>query len=370
MLTASASPSVTLTTRYNLIAELTQLALRASDVPSAVTPVLEALVTHTDAVGSAYFQSGAQVFTARAASGVMPEGPVMEHILTHGLPDETPLFRALAEREQPLFFNNTGEHTEAAGFPELNVASLAAAPVCNRDGALIGAFLMHTFEQHTWTSRETELFATVAGTLATLAARLVMEERLLETRANAVRALGLALDYKDNDTKGHTDRVTELALAVAREMGVTDEAQLESIRLGAYLHDIGKIGIPDAVLLKPGKLSDAEWITMKTHTAVGHTFAGKLGFIPPEALELILHHHERWAGGGYPAGLSGEAIPLHARIFSVADVYDALTSERPYKRAWTHEEALNEIIRQSAQQFDPAVVEAFLRLSERASVQE
>ena len=209
----------------------------------------------------------------------------------------------------------------------------------------------------------------MAGVLASLAARLVAEENAVYARENAIHALGLALEYRDDDTKGHTDRVTRLALQTASEMGLA-EADIAALRWGAYLHDIGKIAIPDAILHKPGKLDEAEWQAMKTHTTVGHTFADRLSFLPPEALEVVRHHHERWDGRGYPAGLAGEAIPLLARVFTVVDVYDALTSERPYKRAWTHGEAMVEIYRSAGTQFDPAVVDAFARAADAGEVSE
>ena len=325
---------------------------------------LETLTEYTQAVGAAYFQADGEVFTARAASGEMPTGPAMDAILVHGLPAETPLMQALKKSERPLFFDDTTFHNETAGFPELGVESLAAAPVRDRQGNFLGAFLMYTFVCNPWELHEADLFATVAGVLASLAARLVVEEGAVHARENAIHALGLALEYRDDDTKGHTDRVTQLALQTALEMNLSD-ADIAALRWGAYLHDIGKIAIPDAILHKPGKLSEDEWDVMKTHTTVGRTFADRLSFLPKAALAVVHHHHERWDGHGYPAGLAaGSAIPLLARIFSVVDVYDALTSERPYKRAWRHDEAMAEIHRSAGSQFDPAVVDAFARAVE------
>ncbi|MDQ3459337.1 MAG: HD-GYP domain-containing protein [Deinococcota bacterium] len=189
-----------------------------------------------------------------------------------------------------------------------------------------------------------------------------VHQELEKTREDALRAMGLALEYRDYETKGHTDRVTELSLRLGRALGLGAEA-LTQLRWGSYLHDAGKIAIADRILLKPGKLEADEWRTMKGHVTIGETMVGQLGFIPRAVLEIVRHHHERWDGAGYPDGLAGETIPLLARVFALADVYDALLSERPYKRAWRHEEALAEIVKGAGQgQFDPGIAAAFIRL--------
>ena len=354
--------------RAQLIVELTQLALSAPDIPSAVMPVLTALVERTAAAGSAYFQVSNGMFKARSASGEMPEGPVMDAILAHGLPGDTPLMRALGTTRAPLFFDDTRAAPETAGFPELGVASLAAAPVLCRNGRLQGAFLMHTFEAHTWEAHECNLFSAVATTLAALAARLLAEENALaeketalQAKEGAIKALGIAVESRDSEVKGHTDRVTDLAVRVGQTLSLAHE-QLEALRWGAYLHDLGKVATPDAILHKPGKLSADEWKVMRRHVEAGYKVALQLPFLPEETLETILYHHERWDGGGYPHGLAETEIPLSARIFSVCDVYDALTSVRPYKHAWSHHDALTEIQAQAGRQFDPAVVQAFVSL--------
>ncbi|MGI8748631.1 MAG: HD-GYP domain-containing protein, partial [Deinococcus sp.] len=303
---------------------LTRVALAAPDLPSGITPTLERLVQETAAVGSAYFQlAGAEVLTyqVRAAWGELPQTPGMAAIAAHGLPSDTPLMRALEGSAGALFFDDTGQSAETEGFPALGVASLAAAPVRRADGALIGAFLMHTFKQHTWATPEATLFSMVSGTIAALAGRLAAEEQALAAREAALRALGLALEARDGETQGHTDRVTGMALRLADELHL-GAGERQALRWGAYLHDIGKIAIPDAVLLKPGKLTPDEWTTMRGHVEAGVRFAGALGFLPQTALELIGGHHERWDGQGYPTGLAGEQIGLGARLFALCDVYD------------------------------------------------
>lgn len=362
--------------RAHLVVELTRLAVEAEDVPAAVHPILDTLVARTQAVGSAYFELGGGFFRARSASGSLPEGPAMDAILAHGLPDDTPLMRALETSRDPLFFDRTTEDARAAGFPELGVTSLAAAPVRDRNDELLGAFLMHTFEPHAWTTDEAQLFSAVAGVLAGLAARLVVEERAhaaeeaaIAAREDAIRSLGLAVENRDTETKGHTDRVTDLALRIGRELDLGSE-EMQALTWGAYLHDIGKIAVPDAILHKPGRLDSEEWAQMQGHSLLGHAFAERLAFLPQASLETVRHHHERWDGHGYPDALAGTAIPLLARVFAVCDVYDALTSERPYKRAWSHEDATAEILANAGSQFDPQVVQAFERVVGRAQERE
>ncbi|OLV18223.1 HD-GYP domain-containing protein [Deinococcus marmoris] len=340
---------------------LTQLIISAPDLASGVTPTLEHLVTHTAAVGSAYFQvSGTQAlnYQVRAAWGEMPKTLEMQHLAVHGLPADTPLMRALVSSARPLFFDDTAAAPQTVGFPELGVASLAACPVCDAGGRLLGAFLMHTLEPHRWQAEEAALFSMVAGTIAGLAGRLAADEQAVQAREAALRALGLALEARDGETRGHTDRVTVLALRMGTALS-WGPAQLQALRWGAYLHDIGKIAIPDAVLLKPDKLSGAEWTVMRSHVEAGLRFAAALGFLPAAALDVIGDHHERWNGQGYPAGKAGEAISLEGRIFALCDVYDALTSPRPYKAAWTAEQALAEIELQAGQHFDPELVQVF-----------
>jgi putative two-component system response regulator len=174
--------------------------------------------------------------------------------------------------------------------------------------------------------------------------------------------LARAGEFRDDDTGQHTRRVGELSARVARELGLSEE-RVEMVRMAAPLHDLGKIGVPDAVLLKPGPLVEAESALMRLHTRIGAGILSRGG--SPMVLlaeRIALSHHERWDGGGYPRGLAGAEIDLEARIVAVADVYDALIHDRPYRPAWAEEEAREEIARQAGKHFDPGVVEAFLRM--------
>lgn len=187
-------------------------------------------------------------------------------------------------------------------------------------------------------------------------------EELTMARLEAVEVLANAAEFRDDDTGRHTRRVGELSASIAQDLGESEEF-VEAIRLAAPLHDVGKIAVPDEILRKAGRLTDEEFATMRQHTVIGERIFGESRSpLMIMAQSIAKSHHERWDGSGYPSGLSGEDIPLAARIVSVADVYDALTSERPYKRAWSVAESVAEIRAQSGKQFDPRVVDSFLQL--------
>ncbi|MCB0062041.1 MAG: response regulator [Caldilineaceae bacterium] len=174
-------------------------------------------------------------------------------------------------------------------------------------------------------------------------------------------ALGLALEARDLETAGHTNRVVKMAELMGRQHGL-NRRRLGALRQGAYLHDIGKLCISDEILLKPSKLTQRQWEIMQTHAKLGHDLAARIPNIKPEALEVILYHHERWDGLGYPAQLRQEEIPLLARIFAICDVFDALVSPRVYKPPWAEVEAIRELHNQRAKQFDPAITDMFIKL--------
>ena len=187
-------------------------------------------------------------------------------------------------------------------------------------------------------------------------------KRVELTYDETLEALAAALDLRDDETAGHSRRVTLYCLELAKAVGCLDE-QLKQIARGAYLHDVGKIGIPDAILLKPGKLTEQETAIMQTHARTGYELVSRIAFLAGAA-EIVLTHQERYDGTGYPQGLFGEEVPLEARIFAVADTLDAMTSDRPYRRALPLSTARQEMIRESGRQFDPKVVQAFLAISD------
>jgi len=190
-----------------------------------------------------------------------------------------------------------------------------------------------------------------------------------EAHLEMLKRLAIAGEKRDDDTGEHTDRVGTMSALIAQELGC-DASFVQMIQVAAKLHDIGKIGIPDSILLKPDKLTNEEFDTMKTHTSIGAEMLSNSDSLLIKMAERIVHcHHEKWNGRGYPNGLAGTDIPLEGRIVAIADVYDALTNVRPYKRAWTHEEALEEIIKSSDSHFDPDVVKAFQSVIESKSME-
>ncbi|MBB1488612.1 HD-GYP domain-containing protein [Oceanospirillum sediminis] len=190
---------------------------------------------------------------------------------------------------------------------------------------------------------------------------LVRVDELVSTRLSIVQRLGRAAEYKDNETGLHVIRMSHYAQVLARAAGYS-EHQAENLLHAAPMHDIGKIGIPDAILQKPGKLDADEWKIMQKHAEIGALILGQedTSDLMVTAREIALSHHEKWDGSGYPRGLAGEEIPVSARIVAIADVFDALTSVRPYKKAWSEEAAIDLIKEEAGKHFDPALVELFL----------
>ena len=255
-----------------------------------------------------------------------------------------------------------GEAHPAHGVPVLVLTADATLPTKHRalaEGA--SDFLCKPLD-------EVEVLLRIGNLLDLRFHALYLEEKVRErtrdldlARIEILDRLAMAAEYRDEDTAAHTDRVGEISAMIAQTMGLCPD-EVEEIRRAAPLHDLGKIGIDDAVLLKPGKLTEDEFAAMRRHVDIGsEILSGGASGLMRRAEEIARFHHERWDGTGY-LGLAGEAIPLSARIVSVADVFDALTHERPYKSAWSVSEAVAEIKAMSGSQFDPRIVAAFLRL--------
>lgn len=186
---------------------------------------------------------------------------------------------------------------------------------------------------------------------------------LRATYRQTLEALGRAVDRRDGMTGGHCVRVADYSRLLGERILGSQPQELQVLEYGALLHDIGKIAVPDAILRKAGPLTDDEWTIMRRHPCLGHEILYGIGFLS-DALPIVLHHHERFDGNGYPEGLAGEAIPIGARIFSAADAFDAMTADRHYRRALSLDEAMSELRRNSGTQFDPEVIAVLDNLAE------
>ena len=190
-----------------------------------------------------------------------------------------------------------------------------------------------------------------------------MHEELLISYHKTIEGWVNALDLRDKETEGHTRRVSEKSVELAHAIGLKED-QLDNIRIGALLHDVGKLGVPDAILLKPGKLSEEEWKVMRLHPIYAYQWLSPIAFLK-NAIDIPYCHHEKWDGSGYPRGLQGKEIPLSARLFAIIDVWDALSSDRPYRSALSTEEVMEYIKRESGKHFDPSLVEIFISMHQK-----
>lgn len=283
--------------------------------------------------------------------------------------------RCLVEREPHALEDWTGgeltpaerEVCEARG-----LRSLLFVPVLVAADA-VGAFIVGTVGRlHSFGERDVELCRALSHEIGLALANARLHESLLRSHEELERAYdetiegwSLALEMRDDETQGHALRVADLAVELGREMGMGGP-DLVHLRRGALLHDIGKMVVPDAILHKPGPLTEEEWAVMRRHPESGRDFLRKVAYLAP-ALDVPYGHHERWDGTGYPRGLSGEEIPLAARVFAVADSFDALTSDRPYRPAWSEGETLSYLRENAGIHYDPGVVSALLRLREDGS---
>jgi putative nucleotidyltransferase with HDIG domain len=207
-----------------------------------------------------------------------------------------------------------------------------------------------------WSSIALNYINSTISSITIYGKNLMYLKTINTTQEETLKMLGKVLEARDIETKGHTERTANLTRLLAQKLGFTD---IKGIVWGAYLHDIGKLAIPDKILLKPGKLTPEEFEVIKSHVVHGYNLIKHIEGLSETTKNVVLYHHEKWDGSGYVHGLKGENIPLEARIFAVVDVYDALISERPYKKPWSHDEALQEIKRSAGYHFDPEVVEAF-----------
>ncbi len=275
----------------------------------------------------------------------------------------------IAETKQPYLHNNIKEERRK-GFPAQlfeDLQSAAGVPLIAQD-QLIGYLWMG--RKNEISEPESRLLIAVADIAANAIYRSTMYERSLLAAEKLNQAYDItlegwahALELRDQETEGHSRNVVKLTIDLAKEIGIPD-IEMDQIRRGALLHDIGKMGIPDSVLLKPGTLNEREWEIMRRHPEYAYNLLSPIEYLRP-VLDIPYCHHEKWDGSGYPRGLQGEQIPLAARIFAMVDVWDALMSDRPYRKGWSYEQSYKHIQEQAGKHFDPKLVDVFLNMLDK-----
>jgi len=276
----------------------------------------------------------------------------------HATKKEIPLTEPFEEllKNRNYILLNRGEKNPLNG--SILKTQLIALPLII-NGEVFGILtITDRIDRESFTEDEIYLAQTFAKKASLRIENNALYELFYNNLLNTLRSLIASIEARDSYTKQHSERVTNYALQISHVMGLGAE-EIESLQFGGYLHDIGKIGVRDTILLKPGNLTEEEMAEIRLHPVIGEGIVRPLKFLPSER-QLILYHHERFDGKGYPEGLEGERIPLLARILAVADTYDAMTSTRPYRRALSHDEAIRELKANSGTQFDPEVVRAFL----------
>jgi|GEM_PF-2161193 len=274
---------------------------------------------------------------------------------------------------QPLRVNDWNETdtrrtgSTLFGYVEKDTRSVLAVPLFRSNGQCFGMVSPQSYEPNAYTTEHEQLLSTLASQLSKSIenAQLFNEAQRSNLELSAaydatIEGWSRAMDLRDRETEGHTQRVTNLTLNLARQMGIP-ETDIAHIRHGVLLHDIGKLGIPDHILLKPGPLTEEETTIMRRHPIHAYEMLLPINYLKP-ALDIPYFHHEKWDGSGYPHGLAAEQIPLPARIFAVVDVWDALRSNRPYRKGWSVLQAREYLLDQSGKHFEPRMVEAFLKL--------
>lgn len=239
--------------------------------------------------------------------------------------------------------------------------SVLCMPIQNMHGERIAVIqVLNKQTAEVFTEEDEELLGALLPQIGIAIENARLYDSLQESYRETIKALVNTLDARDVETREHSSRVVKYTLEIAREMGIAGK-ELDAIRYGAMLHDVGKIGVKDAILHKPGPLTPDEWEQMRKHSEIGYEMLKDVKLLK-YSLPIILHHHERYDGDGYPGGLSGEDIPIGARIFAIADTLDAMTSSRPYRKALPYEVAYEEIVKNAGAQFDPRIVELFTRI--------
>ncbi|HSL44258.1 MAG TPA: HD domain-containing phosphohydrolase [Anaerolineales bacterium] len=309
--------------------------------------------------------------TLHLGATVPPLAPEMPAELLHAHLADHPHIKQAVSTKTPVYLADAQIESLSAAekliIEQRGLISILYFPLLLKENA-IGVFILATTDKvRQFTGSEIDLSYILSFQVSLAIANAQLYKKAQDAIINLTKAYDATLqgwsrmlDMRDHATDEHTQRVADLTVALATRMGIP-EAELAHIRRGALLHDIGKMGIPDAILQRPAILSEAEWPIMRTHPEKAYQVLSQIEFLGP-ALDIPYCHHERWDGTGYPRKLKGEEIPMAARLFAVVDVFDALTSDRPYRKAWSEEKALAYLQEQSGKSFFPPAVKAFVEM--------
>lgn len=289
----------------------------------------------------------------------------MEHASLNGPEGQVSysIVRKVAESGQALVTSNAQVDQSLGGMQSvlrLQLRSVLCVPLQLKELTLGVIYVDNPVRTGLFTAADQDLLVAIAGTAAISIDNAHAHMETIRAVEKALEAMAKFLELRDHETNGHCERVVELTLQLGQAMGIAGEA-LVQLKRGALLHDYGKNAIPDAILRKNGALNEEEWEIMRRHPGYAYDQLAPIEFLRP-ALEIPYGHHEKWDGTGYPRGLKGEQIPLGARIFAIIDVWDALTTDRVYRKAWTEEATLAHLRQLSGTHFDPQVVAAFFKL--------
>lgn len=352
--------------RLILINQFSREIATATDIVDSLNKLMEELRKIVNAkIGSLLLLEGEEKLVVMAAAG-----PDSEKVM--GIANDIHQNRIsnyTLQHKELLLINNLyadSRFVKSTEQARIDFDSIISAPLLAKDRAIGVLNFAANKAEKIFTQEEADLVYTMAGQVASAIenARLYRKlkesyDRISEAYLLTVKALTLAIDAKDHYTYGHSQRVAHYSLAIAREMNYSD-VELARLERACYLHDVGKIGIPESILNKPEALTFEEFEVMKSHPDKGAEILKDIPFLN-RVMGIIRHHHERFDGGGYSGGLSGDDIPLSSRIMAVADTFDAMTSDRPYRKGRTQTEAFDEVRRCSGSQFDPKVVDAFVK---------
>jgi len=295
-----------------------------------------------------------------ASFGIIEDGCLKMKMVIGSMQKDTAIAGSIIERvvnTKNYYIASFGEVNPYTGIPLTSPLFLIPLTI---NGEVFGILsLSNKADGTAFTDDEVSLAITFAKKVAMRIENNALYEVFYNNLINTLKSLVMSIEARDSYTKQHSERVTSISLQIAEVMNLGEDEK-DAIRFGGYLHDIGKIGVRDTVLLKPGRLTPEEVSEIRMHPVIGDNIIKPIKFFPRER-ELVLHHHENFDGSGYPDGLAGEEIPLIVRILTVADTYDAMTSSRPYRKARSHDFAIEELRRCSNSQFDSEVVRAFLQ---------